>query len=201
MLGRCQWNWKVHTTGCHQLLSNRLPFPIRKEPLSPSTSTISIRVDIHESSFEAESLAWTKKDAEICLTFHIGPFNYELTRGLFEPEELRHLSVVDARGTTPSSLIEVSDDMPRRERHDTYTASLVEHSGVASFEEFVFLQHFVFTFDEQRKTLFWNPRIMERVLYRAFGTDPNMAKRRIQFGARSTQRTLKFATGNGKPLE
>ena len=54
--------------------------------------------------------------------------------------------------------------------------SLVEHIGLGSFEEFVFLQHFVFTFDEQRKTLFWSPRIMERVLYRAFGLDPNMAK-------------------------
>ena len=40
----------------------------------------------------------------------------------------------------------------------------------------MFLQHFVFTFDEQRKTLFWTPRIIERVLYRAFGLDPSMAK-------------------------
>jgi DNA repair exonuclease SbcCD ATPase subunit len=48
---------------------------------------------------------------------------------------------------------------------------------VSSFEEFAFLQLFVFTFDEQRKTLFWNPRIIDRVLYRAFGVEPDMAKK------------------------
>lgn len=116
-------------------------------------------------------------DAEISVTFSIGSINYKLTRGLFEPEELRHLSVIDSSGNGPSTLVEVLDNIPRRERHKTYTELLVKHSGVSSFEEFVFLQHFVFTFDEQRKTLFWNPQIMERVLYRAFGADSDMAKR------------------------
>src|SRR5207302_10807960 len=40
-----------------------------------------------------------------------------------------------------------------------------------------FLQHFVFTFDEQRKTIFWNQAILERALYRAFGLETDMAKR------------------------
>ena len=116
-------------------------------------------------------------DAEISVTFSIGSYNYELTRGLFEPEELRHLSVIDSSGSNSSAVIALSDNIPRSERHRIYTESLIKHSGVASFEEFVFLQHFVFTFDEQRKTLFWNPRVMERVLYRAFGADSDMAKR------------------------
>jgi seryl-tRNA synthetase len=40
-----------------------------------------------------------------------------------------------------------------------------------------FYKHFVFTFDEQRRTLFWNQRVLERALYRAFGLEPDMAKR------------------------
>lgn len=116
-------------------------------------------------------------DAEISVTFSIGPFNYALTRGLFEAEELRHFAVLDARSDNPSNLAQVTEDIPRSERHKAYADILVRHSGVSSFEEFVFLQHFLFTFDEQRQTLFWNQRIMERVLYRAFGTDPDMAKR------------------------
>jgi DNA repair exonuclease SbcCD ATPase subunit len=115
-------------------------------------------------------------DAEITVTFSIGDCDYSVRRGLFEPDELRGLTIVDsAQGATIRN-IDVPDDMPRLERHRLYASSLVEHTGLASFEEFVFLQHFVFTFDEQRKTLFWNSRIMERVLYRAFGLDPSMAK-------------------------
>src|SRR5205085_9692268 len=61
--------------------------------------------------------------------------------------------------------------------HRSYAARFVLDSGLSTFEEFVFLQHFVFTFDEQRRTLFWNQRVLERALYRAFGLEPDMAKR------------------------
>lgn len=113
-------------------------------------------------------------EAEIALTFRVGIHDYELRRGLFEPDELRGLSI---RNRDTGEVLINADETPRAERHRLYVSSLVEHIGVASFEEFVFLQHFVFTFDEQRRTLFWNSRIMDRVLYRAFGVEPDMAKK------------------------
>ncbi len=115
-------------------------------------------------------------DAEIAVTFSIGDYEYKVRRGMFEPDELRGLTIVDRTQIAVTKNILVPDEVPRLERHRLYTDSLVAHTGLASFEEFVFLQHFVFTFDEQRKTLFWSPRIMERVLYRAFGLDPGMAR-------------------------
>ena len=117
-----------------------------------------------------------EEDAEIMVTFSIGSYDYSLRRGLFEPEELRGLTITDGSDGMSVEDVNTLDEMPRSERHKLYAKSIVEHSGLSSFEEFVFLQHFVFTFDEQRKTLLWNPRIMERVLYRTFGLDPNMAK-------------------------
>ena len=115
-------------------------------------------------------------DAEILIAFSIAGFNYEVRRGLFEPDELRGLKITSEGADGSPVEIATTADMPRLERHRIYAESIVKHTGLASFEEFVFLQHFVFTFDEQRKTLFWNSRIMERALYRAFGLDPTMAK-------------------------
>jgi DNA repair exonuclease SbcCD ATPase subunit len=115
-----------------------------------------------------------EEEAEIVLSFRIGVYYYEIRRGLFEPDELRGLTIRNAETT---EVVVDTEETPRGERHRVYVTKLVEHIGVASFEEFVFLQHFVFTFDEQRKTLFWNSRIMDRVLYRAFGAEPDMAKR------------------------
>lgn len=112
--------------------------------------------------------------AEITLSFKIGSFEYEVSRGFFEADELRGLTIREYEGREP---VVSTDGMARRERHQVYSERLVQDSGLASFEEFVFLQHFVFTFDEQRKILFWSPRILERVLYRAFGFDPEMAKK------------------------
>jgi len=125
------------------------------------------------SYFRGRIVGSDEDDAEITVSFSIGNVEYEVRRGLFEPDELRGLTITDRKSNTT---ISVPDEMPRTERHKLYAASLVGHIGLASFQEFVFLQHFVFTFDEQRKTLFWSPRIMERALYRAFGLDPNMAK-------------------------
>lgn len=116
-----------------------------------------------------------EKEAEITVCFKVGAVEYEVRRGMFEPEELRGLRITDRTDSKPVDR-SPAENVPRGERHDFYAESLVTHTGSASFQEFVFLQHFVFTFDEQRRTLFWNPRIMERVLFRAFGVDPGMAK-------------------------
>ena len=124
--------------------------------------------------FRGRITASDEDEAEIALSFRVGIHQYEVRRGLFEPEELRGLSIRNRE--TGEELIN-PDETPRGERHRQYVSHLVEHSGVASFEEFVFLQHFVFTFDEQRRTLFWNSRIMESVLYRTFGFEPDMTKR------------------------
>lgn len=126
------------------------------------------------SYFRGRITGEDEAEAEITVCFHLGKFDYEVQRGIFEPDELRGLSI---RNRENDEVVIATPDMPRADRHRTYVEHLVQHSGVSSFEEFAFLQHFVFTFDEQRNTLFWNPRVMDRVLYRAFGVQPDMAKR------------------------
>lgn len=112
-------------------------------------------------------------EAEITITFRLGPYIYEIRRGMFEPDELRAFTVTNCDN---NAVVLETENSPRGERHNAYTARFVEDSGVSSFEEFVFLQHFVFTFDEYRRTLFWNQSVLERALYRAFGSQPDMAK-------------------------
>ena len=126
------------------------------------------------SYFRGRITGSDEDDAEITVSFRLGSFDYEVRRGMFEPDELRGLTILDREANTA---VVNTEDMPRAERHQAYVSHLVQQSGVASFEELAFLQHFVFTFDEHRRTVFWNPRVMDRVLYRAFGLEPDMAKR------------------------
>lgn len=115
-----------------------------------------------------------EKDAEICIVFHLGTCSYEVRRGMFEPDELRALTITTR---ADKAVVLETEGMSRGERHTRYAERFVQDSGLSSFEEFVFLQHFVFTFDEQRKMLFWNQRVLERALYRAFGLESDMAQR------------------------
>jgi DNA repair exonuclease SbcCD ATPase subunit len=75
-----------------------------------------------------------EEDAEIALNFSIGNFDYEVRRGMFEPEELRTLSITNTR---TNELVSETDEMPPGERHRLYMTSLVEHIGLGSFEEWL----------------------------------------------------------------
>ena len=130
--------------------------------------------DFSSRYFRGRIVGTDEDEAEIMVQFRIGTFLYDVRRGLFEPDELRGLTI---RETATGTAVFTSEEMPRRERHRAYAERFVHDSGLSSFEEFVFLQHFVLTFDERRKTLFWNQDVLERALYLSFGLEPEMAKR------------------------
>jgi DNA repair exonuclease SbcCD ATPase subunit len=114
-----------------------------------------------------------RPSARIGVRFRVGDRVYEIRRRFFSPAELESFSVVDTDGQP----IVVNDpDMDAEERHHQYEQSIVADVGLQTFAQYVFLQHFVFSFDERRHLLFWNNRATELVLYLALGLDPNLAK-------------------------
>jgi DNA repair exonuclease SbcCD ATPase subunit len=113
-----------------------------------------------------------RERAQVSLDFEIGPKLFHLTSGVFERERLRAFSVettngqgleLDGRRLTPS------------DRHRQFVQTLPAEIGLDSFEQFVFLQQFVFTFDERRHLLFWDERVLEQALHLCFGLDPKDA--------------------------
>nr|WP_249408818.1 AAA family ATPase [Frigoribacterium sp. CFBP 8751] len=112
--------------------------------------------------------------ASVSLTFSIGESTYHIRRRFFRPFELDEFSI-----TSASSQTSVIDDPTQgaEERQKAYEDRIVQDTGLQTYAQFVFLQHFVFSFDENRHLLFWNARATELVLYLAFGLDPSMARR------------------------
>lgn len=123
--------------------------------------------------FEGRIAEDDREAAEVGLEFTVGDHSYELTRALFENEELRTVVIRDRDRRE----ILNGRDLSESERHVQYAAQLIRDLGLASFEQFVFLQHFVLTFDERRHLLFWDPKVLEQALFLAFGLEPSAAKR------------------------
>jgi hypothetical protein len=96
--------------------------------------------------------------AEIELEMLIGKKRVTISRGFVESESLRKLLVASKDGTKdyPNSSPE--------ERHIEYEKLITEDVGLGSFREFVFVQSFVFTFDERRHLLFWDAKVLETCL-------------------------------------
>lgn len=135
-----------------------------------------------------------RETAEVELNIEILDGELRIVRGFFEPG-LRELDWLDTPETS-----ELSSE-PDIDRDSAYRAAAVQATGLASFEQYVFLQHFVFTFDESRHLLFWDERALEYALYLAFGADHGDAAkaeqlRRDMEKAASMGRNYKFdATG------
>ena len=111
-----------------------------------------------------------REEAEIELDFVIGETRLGIARGLFEPTELRRLSIVDG-----SHQIAIDDSLSPSQLNDLYAQKIVEVTQLHSFDQFVFLQLFLLTFDERRTLTFWEPLILEQLLQLAFGYDPGEA--------------------------
>jgi DNA repair exonuclease SbcCD ATPase subunit len=114
-----------------------------------------------------------RESAEAKLEMTVGKQTYRITRGMFEAEALRTLEITGEDG---SPLVKTKN-LKGRELQHVYSTHLATDIGLHSFEQFVFLQHFVFTFDERRHLLFWDQKVLERALYIAFGVDQKDAER------------------------
>lgn len=109
--------------------------------------------------------------AEIEIQLRIGDWEVNLTRGLFDPDGIRALWFEQEDG----QLHEVKGSPTQLQAN--YQAEITQRAGLASFEQLVFLQHFVLTFDERRFLLFWSRRELEQTLYLSIGLDTKIAKR------------------------
>ena len=59
----------------------------------------------------------------------------------------------------------------------TYQDLVIAECGLPSFDQFVFLMHYVCTFDEDRHLLLWDPVALTNALYLAFGSEAEQAAR------------------------
>ncbi|WP_158614109.1 AAA family ATPase [Cellulomonas sp. PhB143] len=114
-----------------------------------------------------------RESSSVELKFTIGTSQYRIRRRFFSPHELEHLSVTDNDG---NALLPHDATLDAEQRNILFQEQLLEDSGLQTFAQFVFMQHFVLSFDEHRHLLFWDTRATELVLYLALGLDPSLAK-------------------------
>jgi hypothetical protein len=136
-------------------------------------------VDFAKSFFTGRISESDRESAEVTIEIRVGSSLYTLTRGMFEPDELRDFKIESVEGGDRVLVRDSADETPGA-RHDLYAQAIAADVGLSTFEQFVFLQHFVFTFDERRHLLFWDEKVLDQVLYLAFGVDYAEAQRADQ---------------------
>lgn len=128
-----------------------------------------------------------------------------LTRPIFELGEISELE------TTISGVHNIKDatKSEAKSHEEIYQSIATEHTGLKSFEQFVFLWHFVCAFDEERNLLLWSSDVLTDALYLAFGSDIDQERKaselrrkveRLDSRARNTAYAAKMSYDNAKQL-
>jgi len=115
-----------------------------------------------------------REAAAVDVQLQVGDFLYQLSRGVFEPQELREFVVLHSGS---GELVLDSKDLTPAQRHLEYERRIADDTGLESFQQFVFLQHFLLTFDERRHLLLWDQNVLNQALFLAIGTDFEKAQR------------------------
>jgi DNA repair exonuclease SbcCD ATPase subunit len=114
----------------------------------------------------------SKRDlAYVSIKFSIGKLSYYIKRNFFDTSGLIEFSRID-KTSGDETIDQTLTSYGLLAQYKEWFASDV---GVTSFEQYIFLQLFVLTFDESKKLIFWDDAVMNRVLYLFFGIDPQKA--------------------------
>jgi len=98
----------------------------------------------------------------------------KVTRDLFGIGGVTHLAIENVISGAIDARQSSDDDGNGLTGH--YQAKVLELTGLEDFAQFVFLMHFIATFDEGRHLLMWDDAALTNALYLAFGADPVAAK-------------------------
>lgn len=97
-----------------------------------------------------------------------------VTRDLFGGAGVTRLTMRD----TASGIVTVAAlaETPDIDLNASFESKVLQLTGLEDFAQFVFLVHFVATFDEGRHLLMWDDGALTNALYLAFGANPAAAK-------------------------
>lgn len=136
--------------------------------------------------------------ASISIELLVSTHRYKISRGLFEPNELRELHIFD--DNDGSTIIDGSN-LSSFERNEQYMKNISQDIGLQSFNQYIFIQHWVLSFDESRRMLLWNKPALTQALFLFIGADPvksitadSLASEINKHGSRG--RNLKFQATN-----
>jgi len=150
-------------------ITGAIPDPDRKFQSAKDYYTNAIRIDRAEDYFTGRITEASRPLARVTVELTWPSVAVKVTRDIFNGSEISNLLIngEDISAGVDSSLANLGA---------AYEKTVLAHSGLEDFAQFVFLFHFVCTFDEGRHLLTWDHSALTNALYLSFGADPADAR-------------------------
>lgn len=118
--------------------------------------------------FEGRITAQDKSNASVELVLKIGDYRFTIKRLIVNGQNPVYLQVINLE----SGEVEYEGKEDARGRNEEmYHKYICLSMGISRFKQFLFLQHFVLTFDEHRKLLLWDHVALNEALHLCIGAN------------------------------
>ncbi|WP_218128226.1 AAA family ATPase [Rhodospira trueperi] len=155
-------------------ITGAIPDPSRKFQSAQDYLRNAGRADRSEDYFSGRISEHSRSIASATVELAWSNANLSVTRDLFGGTGVSRLAIEDVVSGTID--VRPSSEEDSNDLTGLYHAKILELTGLEDFAQFVFLMHFVATFDEGRHLLMWDDAALTNALYLAFGADPVAAK-------------------------
>lgn len=156
------------------VITGAIPDPSRKFQSAQDYLRNAGRADRVEDYFSGRISEHARSIASATVDLVWPTATLSITRDLFGGAGVTRLEAKDA--ISGATEIRQSSDGDASELAGIYQERVLQLAGLEDFAQFVFLMHFVATFDEGRHLLMWDDAALTNALYLAFGADPIAAK-------------------------
>ena len=126
-------------------------------------------VGFSDNYFDGRIEERDRDGAVVGVEFKLGRYEYRVKRSFFDSSELIDFSRIDDCG---NETVNDGDSFLRQ-----YVSFFAKDAGLDSFDQYIFLQTYVMTFDESKKLLFWDEDVMNRLMYLFFALNPGSAQK------------------------
>lgn len=189
-------------------ITGAVPDPARKFQSAQDYLQHAARLERTEEYFSGRISEAARAVARVTVDLEWPSKTVSVTRGLFGGAGVSRLLCRDpVSGQTTAT---DAEDGEQDNLNQVFEREILALTGLDDFAQFVFLIHFVATFDEGRHLLMWDDAALTNALYLAFGADAEAAKsadrlqreidressrgRNVRFSARHVAERIKMLT-------
>ena len=155
-------------------ITGAIPDPTRSFQSAQDYMRDASRSDRAEDYFSGRLSDEVRETATATVRLDWPERSISVTREVLGTEGVIRIDTINKKTDTTETL-DASDGVSEN-LESTYQRMILEHTGLEDFAQFVFLMHFVATFDEGRHLLMWDDAALTNALYLAFGANPADAR-------------------------
>lgn len=155
-------------------ITGAIPDPNRKFQSAQDYYKNAARQDRSEDYFNGRISEASRRIARATVDLVWPSAVVTITRDLFGGGVVSRLQIRDLE--TGITTVMTQEDSIDGDLNRPFEAEVIRLTGLEDFPQFVFLIHFVATFDEGRHLLMWDDGALTNALYLAFGADPIAAQ-------------------------